>query len=123
MKYLNIITVYLGLILNIGFTQSSTITVVGSHTLTQSDGMGLYEALDLCLRTAIRNGLFDYVKSEIELNDEQRSNIMGILDDSIEMIVMNPSIVEQSVTNNTITMKAKGEIDPMILNSILNIEW
>ena len=84
--------------------------------------MGLYEALDLCLRTAIRNGLFDYVKSEIELNDEQRSNIMGILDDSIEMIVMNPSIVEQSVTNNTITMKAKGEIDPMILNSILNIE-
>ena len=123
MKCLNIITVYLGLILNIGFTQSSTITVVGSHTLTQSDGMGLYEALDLCLRTAIRNGLFDYVKSEIELNDEQRSNIMGILDDSIEMIVMNPSIVEQSVTNNTITMKAKGEIDPMILNSILNIEW
>ncbi len=123
MKYLNIITVYLGLIVNIGFTQSSTITVVGSHTLTQSDGMGLYEALDLCLRTAIRNGLFDYVKSEIELNDEQRSNIMGILDDSIEMIVMNPSIVEQSVTNNTITMKAKGEIDPMILNSILNIEW
>lgn len=122
MKCLNIITVYLGLILNIGFTQSSTITVVGSHTLTQSDGMGLYEALDLCLRTAIRNGLFDYVKSEIELNDEQRSNIMGILDDSIEMIVMNPSIVEQSVTNNTITMKAKGEIDPMILNSILNIE-
>tara|TARA_B100000945_G_scaffold262693_1_gene221317 strand:- start:121 stop:489 length:369 start_codon:yes stop_codon:yes gene_type:complete len=122
MKYLNIITVYLGLIVNIGFTQSSTITVVGSHTLTQSDGMGLYEALDLCLRTAIRNGLFDYVKSEIELNDEQRSNIMGILDDSIEMIVMNPSIVEQSVTNNTITMKAKGEIDPMILNSILNIE-
>ena len=122
MKYLNIITVYLGLILNIGFSQSSTITVVGSHTLTQSDGMGLYEALDLCLRTAIRNGLFDYVKSEIELNDEQRSNIMGILDDSIEMIVMNPSIVEQSVTNNTITMKAKGEIDPMILNSILNIE-
>ena len=122
MKYLNIITVYLGLILNIGFSQSSTITVVGSHTLTQSDGMGLYEALDLCLRTAIRNGLFDYVKSEIELNDEQRSNIMGILNDSIEMIVMNPSIVEQSVTNNTITMKAKGEIDPMILNSILNIE-
>ena len=123
MKYLNIITVYLGLILNIGFTQSSTITVVGSHTLTQSDGMGLYEALDLCLRTAIRNGIFEYVKSEIELNDEQRSNIMGILDESIEMIVMNPSIVEQSVTNNTITMKAKGEIDPMILNSILNIEW
>ena len=122
MKYLNIITVYLGLILNIGFSQSSTITVVGSHTLTQSDGMGLYEALDLCLRTAIRNGLFDYVKSEIELNDEQRSNIMGVLDESIEMIVMNPSIVEQSVTNNTITMKAKGEIDPMILNSILNIE-
>ena len=122
MKYLNIITVYLGLIVNIGFTQSSTITVVGSHTLTQSDGMGLYEALDLCLRTAIRNGLFEYVKSEIELNDEQRSNIMGILDESIEMIVMNPSIVEQSVTNNTITMKAKGEIDPMILNSILNIE-
>ena len=123
MKCLNIITVYLGLIVNIGFTQSSTITVVGSHTLTQSDGMGLYEALDLCLRTAIRNGLFEYVKSEIELNDEQRSNIMGILDESIEMIVMNPSIVEQSVTNNTITMKAKGEIDPMILNSILNIEW
>ena len=122
MKYLNIITVYFCLILNIGFTQSSTITVVGSHTLTQSDGMGLYEALDLCLRTAIRNGLFDYVKSEIELNDDQRSDIMDILDESIEMIVMNPSIVQQSVTNNTITMKAKGEIDPMILNSILNIE-
>ena len=43
--------------------QSPLTTVEGTHTLTQSNGMGLYEAIDLCLRTAIKNGLIDYVQS------------------------------------------------------------
>ena len=49
------------IIANIIFAQSSTARVEGSHTLTQGDGVGIYQAVDLCLKQAIINGVFNYL--------------------------------------------------------------
>ena len=51
------------IMINIALAQSPTVTVKGSHTLTQGDGVGIYEAVDLCLKQAIINGVFDYLNS------------------------------------------------------------
>ena len=38
------------------------------------------------------------------------------------MCVMEPSIMNQTIDGNTIFIRAKGQVDPMILNSILGLE-
>ena len=51
------------------FSQSTMVDVHGTHTLTQTSGMSIYETIDLCLRTAIKNGLVDLVFNENEINN------------------------------------------------------
>ena len=51
------------IMINMALAQSPTVTVKGSHTLTQGDGVGIYEAVDLCLKQAIINGVFDYLNT------------------------------------------------------------
>ena len=59
------------IIANIIFAQSSTARVEGSHTLTQGDGVGIYQAVDLCLKQAIINGVFNYLDTKHDFEDEQ----------------------------------------------------
>ena len=109
-------------IISIIFAQSPTETVEGSHTLTKIDGVGIYEAIDLCLKQAIINGVFDYLNSKNDFSDEKKSEILSKLAPVVEMCVMEPSIIEQTIDGNTIFIRAKGQVDPMILNSILGLE-
>jgi len=120
MKYLRLII--LCFVLNIISAQAPTITVEGSHTITQSDGMDIYQAIDLCLKQAIINGVFDYLIDENDFTDEKKAEIMEMLIPAVEMCVMEPTIIEQSINDNTIFIRAGAEVDPMILNSILGIE-
>jgi len=120
MKYLRLIIICLSL--SIMPAQSPTVTVEGSHTLTQSDGMDIYQAIDLCLKQAISNGVFDYLIAENDFTEEKKAEIMEMLGPAIEMCVMDPIIIEQSISGNTIFIRAGGEVDPMILNGILGIE-
>ena len=45
------------------------VDVQGTHTLTQTSGVSIYETIDLCLRTAIKNGLVDLVFNENEIKN------------------------------------------------------
>jgi len=120
MKYLRLII--LCFVLNIISAQATTITVEGSHTITQSDGMDIYQAIDLCLKQAIINGVFDYLIDENDFTNEKKSEIMEMLIPAVEMCVMEPTILEQSINDTTIFIRAGAEVDPMILNSILGID-
>ena len=109
-------------IISIIFAQSLTETVECSHTLTKIDGVGIYEAIDLCLKQAIINGVFDYLNSKNDFSDGKKSEILSNLAPVVEMCVMEPSIMDQTIDGNTIFIRAKGQVDPMILNSILGLE-
>ena len=58
MKYLQLLTIYF--LLNLISAQSPSVRIEGSHTLTQSDGMDLYQAIDQCLGKALVNGVYEY---------------------------------------------------------------
>ena len=109
-------------IIGIVFSQSSTFRVEGDHSLIQTDGVGLYEAIDLCLKQAIINGVFNYLITENEFTEEEKSEILSKLVPVVEMCVMNPNILEQNINGNTIYVRAEGQVDPMILSSILGLE-
>ena len=110
------------IIINIVSAQSPTVRVEGSHTLTQGNGIGIYEAVDLCLKQAIINGVFDYLNTKHNFEDDQRETLLKKLDPIIEMCVTEPSIMNQLIDGNTISIQAQGQVDPMILNSILGLE-
>ena len=100
-------------------------TIQGSHTLTQQNDMGITEAIDLALRQALVNGLFNHLSTcddYEDFTDEDISGFMGILSAAVEMCVTEPVIIEQSINGNTVFVKASGQVEPMILNSILGIE-
>ena len=120
MKYLQLIV--LGLFLNINYAQQETITIDGSHTFTQTDGVGLYEAIDLCLKKAIINGVFEYLDTENNFEDDEKTVIIEMLDMAADQCVMEPRIIEQALNGNTIYIRARGEVDPMVLYGILGLE-
>ena len=100
-------------------------TIQGSHTLTQQNDMGITEAIDLALRQALVNGLFNHLSTcddYEDFTDEDISGFMGILSAAVEMCVTEPVIIEQTINGNTVFVKASGQVEPMILNSILGIE-
>ncbi len=100
-------------------------TIQGSHTLTQQNDMGITEAIDLALRQALVNGLFNHLSTcddYEDFTDDDISGFMDILSGAVEMCVTEPVIIEQSINGNTVFVKASGQVDPMILNAILGIE-
>ncbi|HCU98742.1 MAG TPA: hypothetical protein DGM69_05285 [Chloroflexi bacterium] len=100
-------------------------TIQGSHTLTQQNDMGITEAIDLALRQALVNGLFNHLSTcddYEDFTDEDISRFMDILSGAVEMCVTEPVIIEQSINGNTVFVKASGQVEPMILNAILGIE-
>lgn len=104
------------------FSQSTMVDVQGTHTLTQTSGMSIYETIDLCLRTAIKNGLVDLVFDENEINPEETSDILQMIDQSVEMCVIDPQIINQIVDGNNFTITAKGKVDKIILYAILGLD-
>ena len=107
------------------FSDPGDHTIQGSHTLTQQSDMGITEAIDLALRQALVNGLYNHLSTcddYEDFSDEDISGFMGILSAAVEMCVTEPIIIEQSINGNTVFVKASGQVEPMILNSILGIE-
>ena len=107
------------------FSDPGDHTIQGSHTLTQQNDMGITEAIDLALRQALVNGLFNHLSTcddYEDFTDEDISRFMDILSGAVEMCVTEPVIIEQSINGNTVFVKASGQVEPMILNSILGIE-
>ena len=107
------------------FSDPGDHTIQGSHTLTQQSDMGITEAIDLALRQALVNGLYNHLSTcddYEDFSDEDISGFMGILSAAVEMCVTEPVIIEQSINGNTVFVKASGQVEPMILNSILGIE-
>ena len=117
MKYLRLLTIYF--LLNLISAQSPSVRIEGSHTLTQSDGMDLYQAIDQCLGKALVNGVYEYLLISNEYNEEEMNTIMPILDGAIQMCVKAPVIIKQEVNGNEISITAEGIINPFILNQIL----
>ena len=107
------------------FSDPGDHTIQGSHTLTQQSDMGITEAIDLALRQALVNGLYNHLSTcddYEDFTDEDISRFMGILSAAVEMCVIEPVIIEQSINGNTVFVKASGQVEPMILNAILGIE-
>ena len=107
------------------FSDPGDHTIQGSHTLTQQNDMGITEAIDLALRLALVNGLFNLLSTcddYEDFTDEDISGFMDILSGAVEMCVTEPVIIEQSINGNTVFVKASGQVEPMILNAILGIE-
>ena len=107
------------------FSDPGDHTIQGSHTLTQQNDMGITEAIDLALRQALVNGLFNHLSTcddYEDFTDEDISGFMDILSGAVEMCVTEPVIIEQSINGNTVFVKASGQVEPMILNAILGIE-
>ena len=117
MKYLQLIIICF--LLNIIPAQSQSFRIEGTHTLIQSDGMDLYEAINQCLGKALVNGVYEYLLISNEYNEEQMNKIMPILDGAIQMCVKEPVIIKQEIKENNITIIAEGIINPFILNQIL----
>ena len=110
---------------NMLFSDPGDHTIQGSHTLTQQSDMGITQAIDLALRQALVNGLYNHLSTcddYEDFSDEDISGFMGILSAAVEMCVTEPVIIEQSINGNTVFVKASGQVEPMILNSILGIE-
>ena len=107
------------------FSDPGDHTIQGSHTLTQQSDMGITQAIDLALRQALVNGLYNHLSTcddYEDFTDEDISGFMDILSAAVEMCVTEPVIIEQSINGNTVFVKASGQVEPMILNSILGIE-
>ena len=119
MKQIKCIITYL--LFNFVFAQSPLVEVQGTHIITQGNGMGLYETIDLCMRTAIKNGVVDYVQSNYDLSEEQYTQIMPMIDQSIEMCVQKPEIIQQLVQGNEFTITAKGQLNTSILSAMFGI--
>ena len=117
MKYLQLIIICFSL--NIIPAQSPSVRIEGIHTLTQTDGMDLYETINQCLGKALVNGVYEYLLISNEYNEEQMNKIMPILDGAIQMCVKEPVIIKQEIKGNNITIIAEGIINPFILNQIL----
>jgi len=99
---------------------SEIITIEGSHTFTQPSDMDLYRAIDNCLSQALINGVYNYLSSDNNYNEEQKIKIMSVLEKAINMIVIDPLITSQEINNNIITIRAKANISTTILYHILN---
>ena len=119
MRQLKFIIFYL--FFNFIFAQSPLIEVQGTHVITQSSGMGLYETIDLGMRTAIKNGVVEYVQANYDLNESQYTQIMPKIDQSVEMCVQEPKITQQLINGNEFTITAKGKLNTLILNVMLGI--
>ena len=107
------------------FSDPGDHTIQGSHTLIQQSDMGITEAIDLALRQALVNGLYNHLSTcddYEDFTDEDISEFMVILSAAVEMCVTEPVIIEQSINGNTVFVKASGQVEPMILNAILGIE-
>ena len=99
---------------------SEKITIEGSHTFTQPSDMDLYKAIDNCLSQALINGVYNYLSSDNNYNEEEKIKIMSVLEKAINMIVVDPSITSQEINNNVITIRAKANMNTTILYHILN---
>ena len=117
MKHYQFIIIHL--LFNFIFAQSLLVEVQGTHTMTQSNRLGLYETIDLCMRTAIKNGVIDYVQSSYDLSEEQYAQIIPMIDQSIEMCVQEPEIIQQLIEGNEFTISAKGKLNTLILSTML----
>ena len=45
-----------------------------------------------------------------------------MLEMAVDQCVMEPRIIEQALNGNTIYIRARGEVDPMVLYGILGLE-
>tara|TARA_Y100000748_G_scaffold293392_1_gene282908 strand:+ start:967 stop:1329 length:363 start_codon:yes stop_codon:yes gene_type:complete len=120
MKYLQLIIFCF--FVKIVSAQTAAVTIDGSHTLTQTDGVGLYEAIDLCLKKAIINGVFEYLDTENNFEDDEKPGIIEMLEMAVDQCVMEPRIIEQALDGDAIYIRARGEVDPMVLYGILGLE-
>ena len=94
-------------------------TIQGSHSLILQSDMGSTQAIDLALRQALVDGLYNHLSTcddYEDFTDEDISGFMGILSAAVEMCVTDPVIIEQSINGNTVFVKASGQVEPMILN-------
>ena len=105
--------------------QSETHIINGTHTITQQNNMGITEAIDLALREALVDGLYDHLSTcdDYEtFTDEEIAGFMVILSGAVEMCAMEPHIVSQTINDNTITINASAQVNPSIINQFLGIE-
>ena len=107
------------LLLNSSYSQGGIISIEGSHTLTQKSDMSLYQAIDKCLNLALANGIYEYLLTNNDYTEEEKQNIMHVLTGSIQMCVKDPLIINQTLNENDITIKAKGLINPFIIDQII----
>jgi len=106
-------------------SQTETHTINGTHTLTQQNNMGITEAIDIALREALVDGLYDHLSTcdDYEtFTDEEIAGFMVILSGAVEMCAMEPHIVSQTIIDNTITIKASAQVNSFIINQFLGIE-
>ena len=106
-------------------SQSETHTINGTHTLTQQNNMGITEAIDIALREALVDGLYDHLSTcddYEDFTDEEIAGFMEILSGAVEMCAMEPHIVSQTINDNTITIKASAQVNSFIINQFLGIE-
>ena len=105
-------------------SQPVTHVIGGTHTLTQQNEMGITEAIDLALREALVGGLYNHLfecENYEDFTDEEIVGFMTILSSAVEMCVMEPEIITQTIDNNTITIEAIAQVNPFIINQILGI--
>ena len=105
--------------------QSETHIINGTHTITQQNNMGITEAIDLALREALVDGLYDHLSTcddYEDFTDEEIAEFMVILSGTVEMCAMEPHIVSQTINDNTITINASAQVNPSIINQFLGIE-
>ncbi len=106
-------------------SQSGTHIIVGTHTLTQQNNMGITEAVDLALREALVDGLYNHLSAcdnYEEFTNEEIVGFMVILGSAVEMCAMEPQIVSQTINDNTITVEASAQVNPFIINQLLGLE-
>ena len=119
MRQLKLIIIYI--VFNFIFAQSPLVEIQGTHIIIQSNGMGLYETINMGMRTAIKNGVVDYVQSNYDLNESQYAQIMPMIDQSVEMCVQEPKITKQLIKGNEFTITAKGKLNTLILGAMLGV--
>ena len=87
------------------FSDPGDHTIQGSHTLTQQDDMGITEAIDLALRQALVEGLYNHLSTcddYEDFTDEEIAGFMVILSGAVEMCAMEPHIVSQTINDNSL---------------------
>ena len=84
-------------------SQPGTHIINGTHTLTQQNNMGITEAIDLALREALVDGLYEHLSTcddYEDFTDEEIAGFMVILSGAVEMCAMEPHIVSQKIDGN-----------------------